>query len=215
MSAKELTPDLVLGAYELGIFPMGSDADDQIGFYSVGERCLFPIEGIRVSTSLRKFMRKCTWRISFDEAFEQVMRTCMRPPGHNWITEPLIAVFCEFHRLGWAHSVEVWDEDRLVGGAYGLAVGSIFCAESMFHRETHASKVALFHLVNHCRELGFKLFDAQVHNPHLESIGAYMMDGDDYEAILAKEKWTETPWSWTPRVTAESRAKDRTRSDSK
>lgn len=147
-------------------------------------RCLFPIEGIRVSKSLAKVLRSGRFVVTFDTAFEQVMRNCLRPEG-NWISEDFIRVYTQIHRDGWGHSGEAWLDGELVGGVYGIALGSCFCAESMFYRESDASKVALHGLVEQCRMKEFDIFDAQIMNPHLESLGAYEISHRAYMEMLA------------------------------
>ncbi len=134
------------------------------------------------------------FRITFDAAFEQVMRACLRPED-NWISEEFIRVYTQIHFEGWGHSVEVWRQGELVGGLYGIALGSCFCAESMFHRATNASKVALWAMVERCRELGFTIFDAQVMNPHLESLGAISVPHADYMEMLQGALGKTTAWS--------------------
>gem|GEM_PF-483941 len=143
--------------------------------------------------------------VTFDTAFEEVMRGCLRP-DENWISEDFIRVYTQIHREGWAHSVEVWfaspipqhpntSRPGLAGGLYGLALGSCFCAESMFHRATNASKVALWAMVEKCRSLGFTIFDAQIMNPHLKSLGAYPVPHEKYIAMLREALTHSTPWS--------------------
>lgn len=193
MTGEELTPWLIRYAYERACFPMTME-DGEVGWFQPTRRCLFPIEGIHVSRSLAKTIRKGTFEITFDKAFEQVMWSCFRPED-NWLTEHFVRAYTQIHRDGWAHSAECWLDGELVGGTYGVALGSCFCAESMFHRVTDASKVALWAMVNKCRELGFTIFDAQIMNPHLDSLGAYEISSKKYEAMLAKALKQTTPWS--------------------
>lgn len=180
-------------AYEQGIFPMGLE-NGEIGWFRSDPRAIFELNNFHTSRSLQKCIRNCGWRISFDECFEDVMRGCLRPDG-NWITSELIDLYCEAHHEGWAHSCEVWDDKQLIGGVYGLALGSCFCAESMFHLRTDASKVALWALVTRCRDLGFTLFDAQVMNPHLASLGAIEITLSDYFQRLENALAQTTDWS--------------------
>jgi len=188
-----LDPGVLSLAYAQGYFPM-ADEEGEVGWYTVAYRALFPIAGVRVSKSLAKVLRQGRFEIRFDTAFEQVMRHCFLPDG-NWLTEEFVNAYSACHRQGWGHSCETWLEDRLVGGVYGLAVGSCFCAESMFHRETNASKVALWALVERCRELGFTVFDAQIMNPHLASLGAYEVSAAEHARLLARALQETTPWS--------------------
>src|SRR2546423_12062256 len=141
MSGEQLTPFLIRYGYRQGAFPMTME-DGTVAWFQPKRRALLPIEGIHVSHSLAKVIRKKKFRISFDTAFESVMRLCLRSED-NWISEEFIQVYTQIHREGWGHSSECWSGDELVGGVYGIALGSCFCAESMFHRHTDASKVAL------------------------------------------------------------------------
>ncbi len=188
-----LTPWLIRYGYEQGAFPMASD-DGEIFWMAGRQRALFPIEGMHVSRSLAKSIRRQLFEVRFDTSFEQVMRCCLRPVD-NWINEEIIQCYTEIHRLGWGHSCECWREGVLVGGVYGIALGGCFCAESMFHRETNASKIALWAMIEHCRELGFILFDAQVMNSHLHSLGAYPIGHREYIKLLKAALQVQTPWS--------------------
>ena len=190
-----MTPWLIRRAYEEGIFPMDYCGDgDEIGWFQPKRRALFPLTGIHVSRSLAKTIRRKSFEIRFDTAFEEVMRGCIRPDG-NWISERFVQVYGEIFRQGWGHCAEAWHSGRLCGGVYGIALGSCFCAESMFHRETDASKVALWALVDKCRELGFTIFDAQIMNPHLSSLGAFEVSNEEYQRMLKAALRTHTDWS--------------------
>ena len=193
MSGEQLTPFLIRYGYRQGAFPMTMD-DGDVAWFQPRTRALFPIEGIHVSHSLAQTIRQAKFEITFDKAFEQVMRGCLRPTD-NWISEEFIQVYTEIHREGWAHSCECWRDGQLVGGLYGIAIGACFCAESMFHRHTDASKVALWAMVNHCRELGFTIFDAQIMNPHLASLGAFEISHREYMRRLNEALQHETEWS--------------------
>ncbi|MFZ4507848.1 MAG: leucyl/phenylalanyl-tRNA--protein transferase [Fimbriimonas sp.] len=188
-----LTPDLIAHAYQLGYFPM-TVRRNIVGWYRPTVRALFPMSGIHVSSSLAKVIRQNRFEIRFDTSFEAVMWACMRPTD-NWISEPLIRVFTEIHHEGWGHCCECWRDGQLVGGTYGIAQGTLFSAESMFHRETNGSKVALWAMINRCRELGFEVFDAQIMNPHLESLGAFEMPDADYQSVLKSCLAGQTAWS--------------------
>lgn len=196
MRGEELTSWLIRYAYERGAFPM-TDDDGDVQWYLPLRRCLFPIqEGIHVSRSLAKTMRKGHFEVRFDTAFEEVMRNCFRPEEEgNWLTDHFVRCYTQIHLEGWGHSAEVWHDGRLVGGVYGIAIGSCFCAESMFHRETDASKVALHAMVERCRDLGFTIFDAQIMNPHLDSLGAYEVPDRTYQKMLRDALRRTTPWS--------------------
>lgn len=182
--------------------------DGSVEWFQPVNRALFPLDGIRVSRSMSRVLRRVQigspvpgahFQVTFDEAFEQVMRGCLRP-GDNWISEDFIRVYGQIHEEGWGHSVEVWRVEpgggrELVGGLYGIAIGSCFCAESMYHRATNASKIALWAMLKKCRSLGFTLFDAQVMNPHLASLGAYPVPHERYMGLLRAALERSTPWS--------------------
>lgn len=187
-----LTPDVLWQAYSEGVFPMAEERG-QVEWYSVRQRALFPLEGIHVSRSLARTFRRGQFEVTFDQAFAEVMRGCFRPDG-NWLTEEFVTAYSACHREGWGHSCEVWLDGNLAGGVYGLALGGAFCAESMFHTVTDASKVALKALVDKCRELGFVLFDAQVMNAHLARLGAFEVTERDYAALLEQALRVTTPW---------------------
>ena len=188
--------------YRQGIFPMSDipglmDEDSrQIGrieWYRPHDRALFPIEGMRVSKSLAKFMRAEPYEIRFDTEFEAVIRKCRRPYD-NWIDETIVQTYLAAYKAGWGHCAECWEDGNLIGGVYGVAVGAVFCAESMFHRKTNGSKIALYHLIERCRLQGFTTFDVQIMNPHLESLGAYEMTQDEYLALIKTEMLKTTLW---------------------
>ena len=193
MRGEELTPWLLRYGYERGAFPMTME-DGSVEWFQPRKRCLLPIEGIHVSHSLQKRLRKEDFEIRFDTQFELVMRNCFRPTD-NWLSEDFIRAYGQAHIEGWAHCSECWQNGELVGGVYGIAFGSCFCAESMFFRATDASKVALWALVNRCRDLGFTIFDAQIMNPHLDSLGAYEVPHLAYEIMLSDALNRTTPWS--------------------
>jgi leucyl/phenylalanyl-tRNA--protein transferase len=195
MWGQKLSSVMIWHGYSHGIFPMGSDDSREIHWYEPYERAVFPLDSIYIPKSLRKDLTKPEWRVSFDEAFEDVMRGCRRAPGDNWITDEIIRCFVAVHEEGWAHSCEVWEGDVLIGGLYGLALGTCFCAESMFHRHANASKVALVRMQQKCAELGFEMFDAQLMNPHLERMGAVPMAQTDYRRRLDAALERSTPWT--------------------
>jgi leucyl/phenylalanyl-tRNA--protein transferase len=160
------------------MFPMNLP-DGHLGWWSPVERAVIPLEGLRITRSLRQSTRR--YHVSLDESFEAVIENCAyayRPD--SWITDEVIDAYTELHDLGWAHSVEVWDTDgELVGGLYGVAIGGLFAGESMFHQARDASKVALVHLVV-LMNRGGVLLDVQWQTPHLESMGAVIIGRDAY-----------------------------------
>ena len=195
MNGKDLRVEMLREAYAEGWFPMTVDEEaNEVEWFQPYERCLFPIEGIRVSRSLRKTLSSHRFKITFDRAFEDVIWACRRPDD-NWITEDFVRVYGEAHQQGWGHSCEVWFGDELVGGTYGIALGGAFFAESMFHRVTDASKVALFHMIETCRARGFVLFDAQIMNPHLKSLGAYTINNQAYMRMMRDALSMRNDWS--------------------
>jgi leucyl/phenylalanyl-tRNA--protein transferase len=140
-------------------------------------------------------IRRGDFRITFDKAFTSVMEGCMDRPDGSWITDEFIEAYGQCHQEGWAHSCEAWLGDELAGGVYGLALGSMFCGESMFSRQTNASKVALWALVEHLRGLGFRAFDCQIINDHTASLGAYEVSHRNYSQLLSLCLEEAAPWS--------------------
>jgi leucyl/phenylalanyl-tRNA--protein transferase len=173
-----ITTELLLEAYTHGIFPW---SDEPARWYCPDPRSIFDLETLTISRRLRRLVRQNHFQVTFDRAFQDVMKGCM---GHHfwtsWISAPMIAAYAEFHRQGYAHSVEVWKDERLVGGLYGVQVGAFFAGESMFHHETDASKVAFAHLVEKVRSLGVVLLDSQVLNEHTASLGAFEISRAEY-----------------------------------
>jgi leucyl/phenylalanyl-tRNA--protein transferase len=173
----DLSPPRLLAAYARGIFPWYSEGDPLL-WWSPDPRCVFATDGLHVSHSLRKALRQSDWRWSMDQAFEVVMRACAAPRAGQdgtWITSDMIAAYTHLHVLGHAHSLEIWHGVELVGGLYGVCVGLMFSAESMFSRRTNASKFALLALAQTLHDFGFPWIDAQVPNSHLLSMGAQML----------------------------------------
>jgi leucyl/phenylalanyl-tRNA--protein transferase len=168
-----LSPDLLEEAYRRGIFPWSSDP--AITWWCPDPRAIFDLYDFHVPRSLRKRIRRAGWEFRIDRDFEGTMRRCAEPTDDRpstWISEDFVAAYCELHRRGIAHSVEVYGDGAPVGGLYGVAMGGFFGGESMFHRRSDASKAALVHLVQHLCSRGFALLDAQVMNPHLRNLGA-------------------------------------------
>jgi leucyl/phenylalanyl-tRNA--protein transferase len=163
---------LLLRAYAEGLFPMGLE-DGEIGWFSPDPRGVLPLDTFHASGRLRRVVRQGRFRVEVDRAFEDVMRACAKRPGEGtWISEEIVDSYLELHRLGHAHSVETWQGDELVGGLYGVHLGGVFFGESMFHRVTDASKVALVALVDRLVAGGFSLLDVQWLTPHLATFGA-------------------------------------------
>jgi leucyl/phenylalanyl-tRNA--protein transferase len=180
----DLSVDRLLLAYQNGIFPWYSD-DTPILWYSPHERfVLFPDE-LKVSKSMKQVLRSGKFTVTNDQCFDEVIAACSatKREGQDgtWITENMKEAYIELHRQGHAHSVEVWGRDELVGGLYGVAVGKVFCGESMFSKASNASKVAL---INLCQSGKYRLIDCQVHTEHLESMGARLISRKEYMHIL-------------------------------
>ena len=182
-----LTPQLLLSAYSQGIFPMAHE--DGIYWYDPDPRAILPLDGLHVSRSLARTIKQGQFEIRVDSAFTAVMRACAAPaPGREetWISDEIITAYTNLHNLSFAHSVEAWFEGKLVGGLYGVAVRGLFAGESMFSRQTDASKVALVHLVNRLRERGFLLLDVQFMTAHLLRLGAVEISQAAYKRRLAQ-----------------------------
>jgi leucyl/phenylalanyl-tRNA--protein transferase len=175
----DLAPGTLLEAYRSGIFPMPI-GDGRLGWWSPDPRGILEPDALRVSRSLRRSTRRLA--VTFDEDFTAVVTGCATTPRPGgWITPDFVDAYTHLHRLGWAHSVEVWDDTGgLVGGLYGVAVGGLFAGESMFHRATDASKVALVALVEKFRHGGGTLLDVQWSTPHLETLGATEIPRREY-----------------------------------
>ncbi|MGH8984856.1 MAG: leucyl/phenylalanyl-tRNA--protein transferase [Acidimicrobiia bacterium] len=182
----DLEPGTLLAAYRRGLFPMRLGRGGLIGWWSPDPRGIIPLDGLRVSRSLRRSCRR--FETSVDRAFADVMRGCAdrRRPG-GWIDDSFVEAYSRLHELGWTHSVEAWTSaGALAGGVYGVAIGGLFAAESMFHRETDAGKVALVTLVELLRDGGARLLDVQWATPHLASLGAVEVPRERYLELLAE-----------------------------
>lgn len=196
-----ITPEILLRAYAAGVFPMAESAEDPGLFWVEPEiRGIIPLEAFHLPARLARTVRSDRFEIRVDHGFEAVIAACAesRPDrAETWINRRIRALFCELFDLGYAHTVECWREERLVGGLYGLSLGGAFFGESMFHRETDASKVALVHLVARLRRGGFRLLDAQFQTAHLAQFGTHEIPREAYRArlepaIAAEAEW----WSW-------------------
>lgn len=186
--AEGIDPDLLLRAYAMGVFPM-SDARDADSIYWVEpkRRAVLPLDGFHLSRSLRRTLLKGRFRVTADRAFGDIIALCAEAADdrpETWINHQIEDVFVALHARGFAHSVEVWDGDRLVGGLYGLALGRAFFGESMVSRATDASKVAIAALVARLRLGGFTLLDCQFQTDHLASLGAVEIGRGRYNALL-------------------------------
>ncbi len=181
----DLSVPRLLLAYRSGIFPW---TVDPITWWSPDPRAIFELDGLHVPRSLARVIRKGAFEITVDRAFRRVMQGCAAPaPGRRstWISPEFIAAYTQLYEQGHAHSLECWQAGRLVGGIYGVAVGALFAGESMFHRVSNASKVALFHLTEHLRRRGFVLFDIQMLTPVTAQLGGVTIPRNEYLRRLA------------------------------
>ncbi len=181
-----LKPELLLAAYCRGIFPMATEGG-QIEWFSPDPRGVIPLdERFHVPHGLERTLKKKKFEVTFDAEFEQVMRECSARAEGTWISEEIVESYCALHRFGHAHSVEARLEGKLVGGLYGVHIRGAFFGESMFHRCTDASKVALVALVERLRANGFRLLDTQWLTPHLAQFGTYEVPRQEYLRLLAQ-----------------------------
>lgn len=193
---RSITPELLLRAYSIGMFPMSESADDPELFWVEPDiRGIIPLDGFHVSKSLQKAIRKAPFDIRFDTAFDQVVAKCAEAADDRpstWINQTIRDLYSALHRLGHAHSVEAWQGDELVGGLYGVTLGSAYFGESMFSRRTNASKICLVHLVERLRERGFTLLDTQFTTEHLKTFGAVDIPKAEYGVLLDRAMESET-----------------------
>ena len=181
----DITPDILLRAYAMGIFPMAQARDDpEIHWVDPRRRGVIPLGGMHLSHSLRKRLRRDDYRVTANTAFDEVVSGCASRP-ETWINPEIYDLYLTLHRQGHAHSLEVWQDGALAGGIYGVALGAAFFGESMFSRRRDASKVALAWLVHRLRAGGFRLFDTQFLTPHLASLGGVEIPRADYHRQLA------------------------------
>jgi leucyl/phenylalanyl-tRNA--protein transferase len=182
----DLSAERLLLAYHHGIFPWYSEGDP-ILWYAPHERCVIYPEKVKISKSMKQILRSDAFTLTTNKAFAAVIGHCSKTPRKDqagtWITKEMQEAYINLHRLGWAHSVEVWAQGNLVGGLYGVAVGKVFCGESMFSLVSNASKAALIYL---CKQFSFSLIDCQLPNEHLLSLGAEMIDRESYLATLSR-----------------------------
>lgn len=183
---EELTPEILLRAYAMGIFPMSDGRDDtEVHWIDPRRRGVLPLDGFHISRSLAKRIRSGRFRATTDTAFEAVVEACAER-DETWISQRIQRLYLQLHRLGFAHSVEIWEDGALVGGVYGVALGAAFFGESMFSRATDASKVALALAVDRLRAGGFRLFDTQFLTPHLASLGGKEIPRAEYHRLLSE-----------------------------
>ncbi|WP_170384748.1 leucyl/phenylalanyl-tRNA--protein transferase [Ruegeria atlantica] len=179
-----LTPELLLHGYSIGIFPMAEHRDaSELFWVDPKHRGVFPLDGFHISRSLARRLRRCGFSVTINQDFAGVVSGCA-DRADTWINAELRDLYHQIHQTGHAHSLEVWDEDQLVGGVYGVTLGAAFFGESMFSRRKDASKIALAYLVDRLRQTGFQLFDTQFLTAHLASLGALGIPRSQYRLEL-------------------------------
>jgi len=198
----DLSPQRLELAYRRGIFPWYQDGQPLLWWSPDPRTVLFPAE-LHVSRSMRKLLRRNPFKVTFDQDFPSVMAGCAEPRDYTdatWITQDMFDAYCHLHQLGLAHSVEVWEDDTLVGGLYGIALGRLFFGESMFSRRDNASKTGFITLVEQLRQWGFELIDCQMPTDHLFSLGAQSMSRADFQSQLARLCAPGMPSHWGGRI---------------
>jgi leucyl/phenylalanyl-tRNA---protein transferase len=185
----DITPELLLRAYAVGVFPMAEDASaSELLWFDPVERGVLPLNGLHISRSLRKIVRGGVFTVTVNQAFERIIDLCAEPAGdrpRTWINGQIRDLYCRLHRMGFVHSVECWQGEVLCGGLYGVALGGAFFGESMVSRRPNASKVALVHLVARLRAGRFTLLDTQFVTDHLRRMGASEVPRAVYKSQLA------------------------------
>jgi leucyl/phenylalanyl-tRNA--protein transferase len=186
----DVTPEILLRAYSIGLFPMAESADDPTIFWvEPEERGIIPLDDFHISKSLKKAIKRAPFEIRFDTAFFQVIEKCAEPYEDRpttWINETILDLYTRLHTMGYTHSVEAWEGAELVGGLYGVSLGAAFFGESMFSRRTNASKICLVHLVERLKAQGFELLDTQFTTEHLKSFGAIDVPKEEYQLLLER-----------------------------
>ncbi|MCR4667614.1 MAG: leucyl/phenylalanyl-tRNA--protein transferase [Desulfovibrio sp.] len=207
----DLSPERLLAAYSLGIFPWFSEGSPLL-WWTLAPRCVMPLEAFALPPRSRRALRSKNFRLTYDASFERVIVACAAPRGEDagtWITESMQQAYIRLHRLGFAHSIEVWSGDRLVGGLYGVGLRRAFFGESMFHLESEASRYALFGLVALLRQRNVLVLDCQQETPHMMRMGAVLLSRRSFESRLVRAglgaemgggpllPWTER-YDWSP-----------------
>lgn len=185
----DLHPTRLLTAYQFGIFPWYNEDQPILWWFTSPRMVLYPSE-LKVSKSMRNILNREEYSVTYDADFPQVMHNCkqiFRPgQGGTWISPDMMDAYIELHDMGYAHSIEVWEGDEMVGGLYGIIIGKIFYGESMFAKKSNASKVGFIHLVRRLETLGFEIIDCQQETPHLTSLGARLIDRETFMRHLQK-----------------------------
>lgn len=183
----DLTPERLLLAYQNGIFPWFND-DEPILWWCPEERMVLFFEDLKISKSMRSIINQKKFNVTFNTAFKEVITNCKKAIRKDqegtWITDDMVNAYCKLNELGLAKSVEVWQNNELVGGLYGIDLGHVFCGESMFSKVSNASKVAFIHLAKQLEHANYHLLDCQVYNDHLASLGCVEIDREDFLSII-------------------------------
>ncbi len=188
----DLHPDRLLAAYRSGIFPWYSPGEP-ILWWSPSPRAIISPKAFKPAKSLRKFQRKASYAISMNQCTDKIIELCAdtRPPSETWLTPEMKSAYQRLSRLGYCHSIEVWQDSEIIGGLYGIQIGQLFCGESMFSLKTNASKIGLWAFCRHFSRYGGQLIDCQVMNSHLASLGAEEFERDQFIKTLSKLKYKE------------------------
>ena len=202
-------PETIIKAYSIGVFPMAqSREDNQIQFYDPLVRGILPINPPHIPRRLLRTIRQTSWQVSINKNFRAVIQGCAEithSRKDSWINAEIIRLYLALHKMGFAHSFEVWEDAELIGGLYGIRLGSAFFGESMFSHSPDASKVAFYHLQQHLLAEHYSLIDCQMMNPHLETLGVHPMARTEFLARLRTNRDKPTkigPWTWGPAATA-------------
>ena len=197
----DLSPERIVNAYKQGIFPWFSD-DDPILWWSPSKRAIIQPTDCHISKSMKRLIRKNTFTITINHAFSDVINACAQPrtsQAETWICPPMITAYNKLHQLGYAHSIEVWKDEKLVGGLYGIGIGKFFCGESMFSIENNSSKIAFIALNQHLRRFSNTYIDCQMQTSHLSSLGVKEIAREEFiQYLQAAQKQTLTEHCWKP-----------------
>ena len=196
--SPQFNADLLIRAYAQGVFPMAEPGTGEIYWYHPDPRAILPLDTFHISKTLRKRVRSNIYEIRIDTVFSKVMQECAKPrsdESDSWIDQRIIDAYSELHDMGLAHSVEAWQNDELVGGLYGVSINGLFAGESMFGRQTDASKVCLVHLVEHLKQRGYSLLDVQFQNNHIAQFGVIEIPRAQYMQRLQDALESHTCWS--------------------
>lgn len=195
----DLAPEKLLAAYAGGIFPM-ADEEGGLQWLAPDPRAIIELECFKASRSLRAVCRRGQFKVTINDAFDAVLHACADRPEGTWISRDVAEAYGILHRLGFAHSVETWHKGQLAGGLYGVALGGVFFGESMFHRVTDASKVALVQLIGHMIDRDYRLLDVQFMTDHLRQFGAAEIPREEYELRLQQSLHISCSFVGTPRM---------------